>query len=75
MSAFRLDDLNTLGVNITKLVSDSRAVQPGDTFVAYPRWPMGVISSSKQSSAEQTLCFWMRKTSNGTRAGKCRILQ
>ncbi len=36
MSGFHLDDLNVLGVNITTLVSDSRAVKPGDTFVAYP---------------------------------------
>ncbi len=36
MSAFHLDELKALGVNITRLVSDSRAVQPGDTFVAYP---------------------------------------
>jgi UDP-N-acetylmuramoyl-L-alanyl-D-glutamate--2,6-diaminopimelate ligase len=36
MSAFHLDALNALGVSITRLVSDSRAVQPGDTFVAYP---------------------------------------
>lgn len=35
-TGFHLDDLNTLGVNVTRLVSDSRAVQPGDTFVAYP---------------------------------------
>ncbi len=35
-TGFHLDDLNTLGVNITRLVSDSRTVQPGDTFVAYP---------------------------------------
>ncbi len=34
--SFRLDDLKTLGVDITRLVSDSRAVQPGDTFLAYP---------------------------------------
>ena len=33
---FCLDNLKALGVNITRLVSDSRAVQPGDTFVAYP---------------------------------------
>ena len=31
-----LSELNALGVNITRLVSDSRAIQPGDTFVAYP---------------------------------------
>ena len=36
MTSFHLDQLNTLGVSITRLVSDSRAVQPGDTFVAYP---------------------------------------
>jgi UDP-N-acetylmuramoyl-L-alanyl-D-glutamate--2,6-diaminopimelate ligase len=36
MSAFRLEELNALGVNITRLTSDSRAVQTGDTFVAYP---------------------------------------
>jgi UDP-N-acetylmuramoyl-L-alanyl-D-glutamate--2,6-diaminopimelate ligase len=36
MSAFHLDELKALGVNITRLVSDSRALQPGDTFVAYP---------------------------------------
>jgi UDP-N-acetylmuramoyl-L-alanyl-D-glutamate--2,6-diaminopimelate ligase len=35
-TGFHLDDLKTLGVDITRLVSDSRAVQPGDTFVAYP---------------------------------------
>ncbi len=36
MSSFTLDALQTLGVNITHLVSDSRAVKVGDTFVAYP---------------------------------------
>lgn len=36
MNAFRYDELGALGVNITRLTSDSRAVQPGDTFVAYP---------------------------------------
>ncbi len=36
MSAFHLDDLQTLGVAITRLVSDSRAVRAGDTFLAYP---------------------------------------
>jgi UDP-N-acetylmuramoyl-L-alanyl-D-glutamate--2,6-diaminopimelate ligase len=36
MTTFHLDQLNALGVNITRLVSDSRAVQAGDTFVAYP---------------------------------------
>ncbi|MFZ2161469.1 MAG: UDP-N-acetylmuramoyl-L-alanyl-D-glutamate--2,6-diaminopimelate ligase [Sideroxyarcus sp.] len=33
---FHPDELKTLGVSITRLASDSRAVQPGDTFVAYP---------------------------------------
>ncbi|MDH2916113.1 MAG: UDP-N-acetylmuramoyl-L-alanyl-D-glutamate--2,6-diaminopimelate ligase [Gallionella sp.] len=36
MSRFHLDELKKLGVNIARLVSDSRAVQVGDTFVAYP---------------------------------------
>ncbi|BCK88687.1 UDP-N-acetylmuramoyl-L-alanyl-D-glutamate--2,6-diaminopimelate ligase [Sideroxyarcus emersonii] len=36
MTAFHPDQLNSLGVGIARLVSDSRAVQPGDTFVAYP---------------------------------------
>ncbi len=36
MSAFRLDELKALGVDIARLVSDSRMVQPGDTFLAYP---------------------------------------
>jgi UDP-N-acetylmuramoyl-L-alanyl-D-glutamate--2,6-diaminopimelate ligase len=36
MRAFHPDELKALGVNITRLTSDSRAVQPGDTFVAYP---------------------------------------
>jgi UDP-N-acetylmuramoyl-L-alanyl-D-glutamate--2,6-diaminopimelate ligase len=35
MSTFHPDELKALGVNITRLASDSRAVQPGDTFVAY----------------------------------------
>ncbi|MBI4808525.1 MAG: UDP-N-acetylmuramoyl-L-alanyl-D-glutamate--2,6-diaminopimelate ligase [Nitrosomonadales bacterium] len=35
-AGFRFEELDELGVNITRLVSDSRAVQPGDTFVAYP---------------------------------------
>ena len=35
-TGFRLDELNSLDVNITRLTSDSRAVQSGDTFVAYP---------------------------------------
>jgi UDP-N-acetylmuramoyl-L-alanyl-D-glutamate--2,6-diaminopimelate ligase len=33
---FPLDQLNTLKVPVTRLVTDSRAVTPGDTFVAYP---------------------------------------
>ena len=33
---FRFEELTELGVKLTRLVSDSRAVQPGDTFVAYP---------------------------------------
>ncbi len=36
MSTFPFDELDALGVKITRLVSDSRAVQFGDTFVAYP---------------------------------------
>ncbi len=36
MSLFHLEELKKLGVAITRLVSDSRAVQVGDTFVAYP---------------------------------------
>ncbi|MBI5006745.1 MAG: UDP-N-acetylmuramoyl-L-alanyl-D-glutamate--2,6-diaminopimelate ligase [Nitrosomonadales bacterium] len=35
-TGFRLEELGELGVSITRLVSDSRAVNPGDTFVAYP---------------------------------------
>jgi UDP-N-acetylmuramoyl-L-alanyl-D-glutamate--2,6-diaminopimelate ligase len=35
-TGFRLDELDALGVDIARLVSDSRMVQPGDTFVAYP---------------------------------------
>jgi UDP-N-acetylmuramoyl-L-alanyl-D-glutamate--2,6-diaminopimelate ligase len=35
-TGFRFEELAELGVNITRLVSDSRVVQPGDTFVAYP---------------------------------------
>ncbi|MBU0620269.1 MAG: UDP-N-acetylmuramoyl-L-alanyl-D-glutamate--2,6-diaminopimelate ligase [Gammaproteobacteria bacterium] len=31
-----MSELDALGVNITRLVSDSRMVQSGDTFVAYP---------------------------------------
>jgi len=36
MNALRLDELSNLGVAITRLVADSREVQAGDTFVAYP---------------------------------------
>ncbi|MBI3902323.1 MAG: UDP-N-acetylmuramoyl-L-alanyl-D-glutamate--2,6-diaminopimelate ligase [Nitrosomonadales bacterium] len=35
-SAFRPELLLSLGVSITRLVTDSRMVTPGDTFVAYP---------------------------------------
>ena len=35
-TGFSLDELNALGVNITRLTSDSRTLQVGDTFVAYP---------------------------------------
>lgn len=34
--SFPLEQLNSLGVPITRLVTDSRIVQHGDTFVAYP---------------------------------------
>lgn len=33
---FHTELLGSLGVHIVRLVTDSRAVQPGDTFVAYP---------------------------------------
>ncbi|MDD2701239.1 MAG: UDP-N-acetylmuramoyl-L-alanyl-D-glutamate--2,6-diaminopimelate ligase [Sideroxydans sp.] len=36
MNALRLGELGMLGVEVTHLVSDSRAVRVGDTFVAYP---------------------------------------
>ena len=36
MNALRLGELGMLGVEVTHLVSDSRAVRAGDTFVAYP---------------------------------------
>jgi UDP-N-acetylmuramoyl-L-alanyl-D-glutamate--2,6-diaminopimelate ligase len=36
VSAFDPELLRSLGVKITRLVTDSRAVKPGDTFVAYP---------------------------------------
>jgi UDP-N-acetylmuramoyl-L-alanyl-D-glutamate--2,6-diaminopimelate ligase len=35
-TGFHPDMLHTLGVKITRLVTDSRMVAPGDTFVAYP---------------------------------------
>ncbi len=35
-TGFSPDLLSSLGVTITRLVTDSRAVLPGDTFVAYP---------------------------------------
>ncbi|MDQ3268421.1 MAG: UDP-N-acetylmuramoyl-L-alanyl-D-glutamate--2,6-diaminopimelate ligase [Pseudomonadota bacterium] len=34
--SFHLDLIASLGVKITRLVTDSRAVTPGDTFIAYP---------------------------------------
>jgi len=34
--SFRPELLSSLGVKVTRLVIDSRAVAPGDTFVAYP---------------------------------------
>jgi len=33
---FTVEQLENLGVPVTRLVTDSRAVRPGDTFVAYP---------------------------------------
>ncbi|GAB4121149.1 MAG: UDP-N-acetylmuramoyl-L-alanyl-D-glutamate--2,6-diaminopimelate ligase [Sideroxydans sp.] len=36
MSRSLIDDLQKLGVPLTRLVSDSRALVPGDIFVAYP---------------------------------------
>ncbi len=36
MSASQLPYLAKLGVKITRLVTNSRQIQPGDTFVAYP---------------------------------------
>ena len=36
MSAFHLDELKSLGVPVQRLTADSRSIQPGDTFVAYP---------------------------------------
>ena len=35
-TGFPLEQLNELNVKITRLVTDSRAVRQGDTFVAYP---------------------------------------
>lgn len=35
-TGFRPELLNSLGVTIARLVTDSRVVVPGDTFVAYP---------------------------------------
>ncbi len=35
-AGFNPELLSSLGVTITRLVTDSRAVAPGDTFVAYP---------------------------------------
>lgn len=34
--SFHSDLITSLGVKVTRLVTDSRAVTPGDTFVAYP---------------------------------------
>ena len=36
MNALRLGELESLGVEVSHLVSDSRQVRAGDTFVAYP---------------------------------------
>lgn len=36
MNALRLDELGVLGIGVRHLVSDSREVRTGDTFVAYP---------------------------------------
>jgi UDP-N-acetylmuramoyl-L-alanyl-D-glutamate--2,6-diaminopimelate ligase len=33
---FDLHELDKLGVRISNLATDSRAVKPGDTFLAYP---------------------------------------
>ncbi len=35
-NAFHAELLGALGVSLTRLVTDSRQVKPGDTFVAYP---------------------------------------
>ena len=34
--SFHSDLITSLGVKVTRLVTDSRAVAPGDTFIAYP---------------------------------------
>ena len=34
--SFHSDLITSLGVKITRLVTDSRAIAPGDTFIAYP---------------------------------------
>jgi UDP-N-acetylmuramoyl-L-alanyl-D-glutamate--2,6-diaminopimelate ligase len=34
--SFHSDLISSLGVKVTRLVTDSRAVAPGDTFIAYP---------------------------------------
>lgn len=34
--SFHSDLITSLGIPVTRLVSDSRAVTPGDTFIAYP---------------------------------------
>ncbi|MEO6421203.1 MAG: UDP-N-acetylmuramoyl-L-alanyl-D-glutamate--2,6-diaminopimelate ligase [Candidatus Nitrotoga sp.] len=34
--SFHADLISSLGVNVTRLVTDSRAIAPGDTFIAYP---------------------------------------
>lgn len=34
--SFHSDLITSFGVKITRLVTDSRAVEPGDTFIAYP---------------------------------------
>jgi UDP-N-acetylmuramoyl-L-alanyl-D-glutamate--2,6-diaminopimelate ligase len=47
-AGFRFEELAELGVPITRLVSDSRAVQPGDTFVAYP----GTAADGRQYIAQ-----------------------
>ena len=45
-----------LGVKVRRLATDSRRVQPGDTFLAYPgekfgcRWPTGPATSMMPAS-------------------------